>query len=703
MKNKIFKLVSIIVPLILLISFIGCNKKEKTVDNELNENETKATKIYNEYLDIEKSFEEVEKNFTDYEGYVDKDKVNDLLDEVMICAEKQKEKGEIIDISKNDTCIYMELESGIGYIYEPNIKEMCSSGNELKITTISPNNSDWRVVSNRFYAEFELKLGQLISGIDLGYSGSYGIKESAKMIKNSLNKYSYDENVDSLEGKNVTIDAIKELPSKSVIIWEGHGNYIEKNSKGEYVGSILATDIDADIVGISDNLDDVMNKRIVVKGSKLAVTSKFFKDNLKDDSLKESIIWLGTCCSAKDSNLADTLISKGACNVLGFSNIVSIPYEIEMRMEFMHLLSSKNDDGEYYSIKEALIKTWSLIGVKDSHENSYEAELHSFGNENCSLDKHICEETTEISDEKVNSESESVSKEKEINYEEEYYSYIKSELIPKYGLSNINSTQGIMKNPYDNWLNPSGILSAKIYDFDNDGVKELFLIRIEEAPEKVNIYNNQCSEYYFYAEVYSLVDDNIQLLDKLLLTTYNENDKKTLRLNSNQFSNQGIFVNMVSVDDNNYIVFEDNFIIRTFANGSNNDYWVLQYKNNKLNKVLSFTQTAGGSSEFEYTGYIFDSDNLTSKELLYSEWYEHQGSYESFNEALKVFFSKINIQIDDSFEYRPMDNSILSSENKIEKIFEYHVRNINSDFNLNQYTFEREVRDFTNLRDKINN
>ena len=308
-----------------------------------------------------------------------------------------------------------------------------------------------------------------------------------------------------------------------------------------------------------------------------------------------------------------------------------------------------------------------------------------------------------VTNEKVNSESENVSKEKEINYEEEYYSYIKNDLIPKYGLSNINSTQGIMKTMYDNWFNPSGILSAKIYDFDNDGIKELFLIRIEEATEKSSVYNNQCSEYYFYGEIHKFINNTITLIDKTLIKSYDnfETDEYiAFKFMSNQYCIDDLFINIVPVDNRNYILFEFKSYPGAFATGEGYyACWALEYKQEKLNMVFGISGT--GLDCGYVTGYTFDSGNLNSKVLLYSEMDETKNEdYKSFNEAIKGFLGKFNISTKDCTDYRTIEESILSDENKIEKILEYHIKRINN--NSNQFIFETETRDFTNLREHCN-
>ena len=198
----------------------------------------------------------------------------------------------------------------------------------------------------------------------------------------------------------------------------------------------------------------------------------------------------------------------------------------------------KNKIFKLVSIIVPLILLISFIGCENKNNEKVTNESNSVFPK---------EETNEKSDEKVNSESDSVSKEKEFNYEEEYYSYIKNDLIPKYGLSDINSMQGTFS---DNWLTPKGILSAKIYDFDNDGIKELFLIRIEETSERVTNDNKNSEKYYFYANIYGLVDNNIQLLDEVLLSPYNEipspyNKSSILNFSSTESSDRGIFVNIV--------------------------------------------------------------------------------------------------------------------------------------------------------------
>ena len=105
------------------------------------------------------------------------------------------------------------------------------------------------------------------------------------------------------------------------------------------------------------------------------------------------------------------------------------------------------------------------------------------------------------------------------------------------------------------------LLSAKIYDFDNDGIKELFLIRIEEAEEKSSVYNNQCSEYYFYGEIYKFINNTITLIDKTLIKScdnFETDEYISFKFMSNQYCIDDLYINIVSIDNRNYILFEFN-------------------------------------------------------------------------------------------------------------------------------------------------
>lgn len=179
---------------------------------------------------------------------------------------------------------------------------------------------------------------------------------------------------------------------------------------------------------------------------------------------------------------------------------------------------------------------------------------------------------------------------------------------------------------------PTGIISANIADFDMDGSDELLVCysyqddHLKSSYIRIEIYEAQSDSVHLVANTpfapYSLAQDDFGY-------PYLSNTSEEYVSARAIFSNERCYIICESHDDG------------LLADGHSENYWIYQYKDGRLNYVASFTQTGGGSSDFEYTGFDFADGKLVNSALLYQDY----SSLEDFDTAISTYFRKYDLGV----------------------------------------------------------
>lgn len=276
---------------------------------------------------------------------------------------------------------------------------------------------------------------------------------------------------------------------------------------------------------------------------------------------------------------------------------------------------------------------------------------------------------------------------------EKYFQNTLTELVSTYGLFKTNQS-GTMHNTEDKWLNPNGVISATILDFDSDGFDEMLVCYADSSA---------ASEGYvqIIMNMYEIIDKKVILEDSVPFIQWKNNNQAYDPIQLIQFCNSLFSVNAIRKNGIYYIICEKSLLAQAFANGSSQNYWVLVYQNNKLQYSSSFSQTAGGSSGFVYTGYEFKYGIVNDSKVYYNQSYSYDGYgesplYSDFNTAIKEFFKKFNIFLSDDIlhEYGGRMKTILSDDNDIINIFELKNELINSDYKTNTHMFKTTLKTY---------
>lgn len=160
------------------------------------------------------------------------------------------------------------------------------------------------------------------------------------------------------------------------------------------------------------------------------------------------------------------------------------------------------------------------------------------------------------------------------------------------------SQSGIMYDWEDDWLDPNGVLSATILDFDGDGENELLVCATEPCPHQTT------DEFYHVVlSMYEVKGKTVVLADSMVLNGYLENLDGTLSdqaeptLRENSGWNDSIIVNALPMHSRYYLLCEYQSYSTVYTDGSMDAYWMLEYQDEAFRYVCSFPRMGPSSSE----------------------------------------------------------------------------------------------------------
>lgn len=287
---------------------------------------------------------------------------------------------------------------------------------------------------------------------------------------------------------------------------------------------------------------------------------------------------------------------------------------------------------------------------------------------------------------------------------ETLHAYLKDTLIPQKGLAELGPVQGIMHSFRDPWYDNKGIISAVTEDLDQDGKLELLVLSVRDSLTEM-IDNQTFKGYQMWMEVYEITEEGIVLSDEMHLQQYLENEPEIeiSDFRENQWQEINFHVTLKAGVGEEYICIEKSELGSLFADGSSRNYWIIEYMDEKIQYVSSFTQTSGGSIDFQYTEYQFENGVVTGQDILYADniALSKPGRYATYEEAVQGFFAKYGVEA----SFVSQNESVLIQRESMEPILDYGVYLIDNNINVTDTTVETmgilEMRavDYTDIRE----
>ena len=304
---------------------------------------------FEEVFSVDTQIKESISEYEDDNGYIEN--IEGAVDAAAETAEELKASGAVEDYSSNNNTVWMQLESGIQYVYVPQAEGVDLGGTDMTITTCQPFDT--------WYAEERPGSGDHERGTE-------ATDGSAEDIEAAIGEYSFVNNYDDGE---VTLNRIKNFGDDQLILWHGHGGY---NSE---IHSFLCTGEELDetaflwdpiyyLQNAKHTVDYLSGNIVCTSLGRIAITKKFVDEYIS--SMNNSFIYLGACESGKDSELANSFLDKGAAAVIGNSDTILTAYNQSMMRSVCEGLLRKDSGSGYNTLSEALDYAFEQNGPTDS-------------------------------------------------------------------------------------------------------------------------------------------------------------------------------------------------------------------------------------------------------------------------------------------------------------------------------------------------
>lgn len=285
-----------------------------------------------DYFEINNEVNAIESKFTEKNGFVPRDNIDESIDAVGEYAKELFRNGQIkeYDITEGYS-VWIKFNSGIEYVYSPAIEDTDSSDISTYQPCLSMYDNDFQAYSKEC------------------------VDNSAENIQNIMDDYNFVHNYDD---SDITLEVLSDMGKNKVAIWHGHGGYSKQTH------SFLSTGLELDetkflldpiyyIKNIGYTDEYLGGELIFTNSGHLAVGNKFFENHLNE--ISGSIIYLGACSSGADDVLAQTFLNKGATSVIANSGTICTHYNLTMiKTIFEQMLKNSSSDNHYDTLQTAL-------------------------------------------------------------------------------------------------------------------------------------------------------------------------------------------------------------------------------------------------------------------------------------------------------------------------------------------------------------
>ncbi|MCM1245119.1 MAG: VWA domain-containing protein [Roseburia sp.] len=307
-----------------------------------------AKEVENDIKKVEKELKTVKKEYRK-NGVVEEGDVHSYLWAAEEKLGELYDNGEIADYKEGKNCIEVTLNSGVTYIISPEIKDCDAggSGTKIQVATYQPCRSS-----------------QIKDKVPVRYLDK--LDEGAELVADQLEQYEfYRDGSDSdndFEDEEVSLESILRFQNYNLIMWHGHGGYTDT------LGSYMVVGVEVTKANNKKYMKDLIAGRLIcMESGYYAITSGFIEKYISDGALKNSIIYLGACCSGESDLLPQSFLDKGAMAVYANSGTINTQYNLSMIYSVAQGLTRQSGTGTYYTTEEALEYAKEKNGSYDTH------------------------------------------------------------------------------------------------------------------------------------------------------------------------------------------------------------------------------------------------------------------------------------------------------------------------------------------------
>lgn len=216
-----------------------------------------------------------------------------------------------------------------------------------------------------------------------------------------------------------------------------------------------------------------------------------------------------------------------------------------------------------------------------------------------------------------------------------FYEYVENELVPKLGVASLNQSGKVIiktdeesESPVasEEWLDINGLTMVDIFDYDQDGQKEMLVVYGENASTHGHYYfSNDFKSMKYKAEMYEMINDEVTMVSSQDLYL----DKSNFTGQQEMFAPNSLgqydriethFSQMVisrMKEAGGYVIVLSQSYVNSAANDASQGVMALKYENEQLTPVVAVDCCPDGavdSSIWVYDQCMYENGSFKASE-----------------------------------------------------------------------------------------
>ena len=300
--------------------------------------------------------------------------VEKAINEVSEYAKTLQNQDKILSFKVNNDSVTITNKCNVTMVFSPTVEGTYSGKTVLNYTSLFTNLMIYNELKEVTEGRQPLPEGF--------HNDSELLPSVSKDVANTFEHVLYDETTSLFKAIPLNKEFMTTLGPNQIVLMLGHGTYVEGYHSTLNTGRDFSWyDYQKDPI----YREDCKNGLIIDTSGGEAFTTRYIDKYVSD--LTNTFIYLGECEGAKDSALANSFLYKGAATIIANTEAISMRYGDVMQYTTIKNLTTKNDNGKYHTVEEALNIAREKYGECDPDLGHSRPTL--FGNKNYSLETTI--------------------------------------------------------------------------------------------------------------------------------------------------------------------------------------------------------------------------------------------------------------------------------------------------------------------------
>lgn len=258
--------------------------------------------------------------------------------------------NQISSYKDNGNSLEVVLNSGLVYVYIPQVDGFDSGTDPLmKVATYQP-----------CLEGYDSSLSQYMDYPDQAATG----------ITQTFPMYQFDGS-SNYDDATVAVEALLNMAQYHAVFWHGHGGNLPTYGPVLQLGLTPSKENDAKLYGLWKD------EYILRSDNAYLVTAQFFREFLDDNSLENTVVYLGACETGANDRLANAFIDRGAAAVYANTQSIHTTYNLSMMKAVAEGLCTPDENGVYMNVSQALEYAKDKEGEQDFGDSDARVVLYA--------------------------------------------------------------------------------------------------------------------------------------------------------------------------------------------------------------------------------------------------------------------------------------------------------------------------------------